>query len=85
MMKVTCKNLLINYKQSSAKEAGAVLVYVDGELVKEINSYQAGGWNQSMVELLIDQEKAAEHTITICRKEGDEGKSFTLLAFSYTE
>lgn len=84
-IKLTCKNMLINYKQSSSSEAGAIAVYVDGEFAKEINCYNAGGWNQSIVELVLDEDVAAEHTITFRMKEGDEEKTFTILALSYTK
>lgn len=85
-MKLTCKTLLINFKQSgNADTAGAVEVLVDGNVVKEINSFAQGGWNQSIVDLIIDEKEAKEHTVTIRMKAGDENKEFTLLAFAYTK
>ena len=84
-IKVNCKNLLINYKQSSASDAGTIVVEVDGQIAKEFNCYNAGGWNQSIVDIVIDEETAADHTVTIRMKDGDENKSFTILAFSYTK
>lgn len=82
---VNCRNLLINYKQSSTNTSGTVVVSVDGEVVKEISSYNEGGWNQSIVELIIDEDEPKEHTISIQMKEGDEDKEFTILALSYTK
>lgn len=84
-MKLTCKTLLINYKQSSSKNAGIVEVLVDGEVVKELDCYNESGWNQSIVDLIIDDESAAEHTVVIRMKEGDESKEFTILALGYTK
>lgn len=81
-MKLTCKNLLMNYK-TGGNEFGSADVFVDGELVMTLNG--SGGWNGSNVVLLVDAEEAAEHTVEIRMAEGQEDKTFTIYAFGYTE
>ena len=85
VMTVDCRNLLINYKQSKSKNAGAVVINVDGEDVMEIDCYKDGAWNQSIVELVIDEKDSSTHTVSIRMKDGDEDKEFTILALSYTK
>lgn len=84
-MTVTCKNLLINVKHSSSEDAGTAVIKVDGEVVKELSSYDQGGWNQSGVEMVLDEKEAKEHTITVEMKAGDEEKEFTILGFGYSK
>ncbi len=81
-MTLTCKNLLLNCKQSGS-DYGNADVYVDGEKIMTVNG--AGGWGNSNVVLLIDEKEAAEHTVEIRMAEGDEGKNFTIYAFGYTK
>lgn len=85
VMTVDCRNLLINYKQSKSKNAGTVVINVDGEDVMEIDCYKDGAWNQSIVELVIDEKDSSTHTVSIRMKDGDEDKEFTILALSYTK
>ena len=85
VMKLTCKNLMLNYKTSNSNSFGEAEIYVDGVPVMTLNGYSAGGWNNCNVVLLIDEKTAAEHTIEIRMKEGQEDKAFTILSFGYTE
>ena len=84
-MTLTCKNLMLNYKTSSSQTFGEVEIYVDGTKVSSVNGYSAGGWNNCNVILLIDEKEAAEHTVELRMKEGQEKKEFTILSFGYTE
>lgn len=45
----------------------------------------AGGWNNSNVVLVIDEDTVAEHTIEVRMAEGQEDKAFTILALGYTK
>ena len=51
----------------------------------EIDCYKDGAWNQSIVELVIDEKDSSTHTVSIRMKDGDEDKEFTILALSYTK
>ena len=53
--------------------------------VMEIDCYKDGAWNQSIVELVIDEKDSSTHTVSIRMKDGDEDKEFTILALSYTK
>ncbi len=81
-MEINCAHLLINYKKNgNADKAGAVDVYVDGGLVKTIESFENGGWNQSCADLIIDGKEAAAHKVELKLK--DSAKDFTVFAFAY--
>lgn len=84
-MKLTCKNLLLNYKTANGADFGDAEVYVDGEKVMTLQGRTAGGWNNSNVVLVIDESTAAEHTVEVRMAEGHENKAFTILALGYTE
>ncbi len=85
VMTLTCKNLMLDYKTANNKKFGEAEIFVDGELKMTLNCFSAGGWNNNNVVLIIDEKEAAEHTVEIRMKEGQEDKSFTILCFGYTE
>lgn len=84
-MKLTCKNLLLNYKTANGADFGDAEVYVDGKKVMTLQGRTAGGWNNSNVVLVIDEDTAAEHTVEVRMAEGHENKAFTILALGYTK
>ena len=84
-MTLTCKNLMLNYKTANNQKFGEADVFVDGEYKMTLNCFSAGGWNNNNVILIIDEKEAAEHTVEIRMKEGQEEKSFTILCFGYTQ
>ena len=84
-MTLTCKNLMLNYKTANNQKFGEADIFVDGEYKMTLNCFSAGGWNNNNVILIIDEKEAAEHTVEIRMKEGQEDKSFTILCFGYTE
>ena len=58
---------------------GAAEILIDGKVVRTVR----GGkdkWGQSEVELVLDQQEAAEHTLEI--RVTEEGKKFTITAIS---
>lgn len=81
-MEITCQHLMINFKRNgNADIAGSVDIYVDGNLVKTLDSFENGGWNQSFPELVIDEKSTAAHKVSIKMK--DEAKEFTIFGFAY--
>lgn len=80
-VKMEGEKLLLVYKESSAPEAGSVDVYVDGTLVKTVNSYNASGWNNACITLLLDEAESKPHTIEL--RLTDKDKTFTVLAMGY--
>lgn len=81
-MKLTCKGLLMAYKQSSDKKFGSVDVYVDGEFVMKVDGYSDGGWNNPVPVQIIKGREEAEHTVEIRMSEGSQEKAFSILAFA---
>ena len=67
------------------EEFGTAVILIDGEPVREINAYTQGGWNQSIVALILDEEETKTHVMTIKMKDGDENKKFTILGIAYTD
>lgn len=62
------KNFLLNYKTANGADFGEAEVYVDGEKVMTLQGRTAGGWNNSNVVLVIDEDTVAEHTIEVRRR-----------------
>lgn len=84
-VELKCKNIIVNYKTSSSNDFGRVCVYLDGDLVTELDGYVQGAWNNSIQALVLDEKESGYHVLEICMAEGDEGKNFTLLAVGYSE
>lgn len=83
-VKLTCKNILLNFKTSSSAEYGSATVYVDDKLVKELSGHQADGWNNSNVVLVLDEAEGKEHVLKVVMSKGQEDKKFTILGIGYT-
>ncbi|MBE5877055.1 MAG: hypothetical protein E7290_09260 [Lachnospiraceae bacterium] len=79
-----CKNILLSFKASNSKEFGNADVYIDGEYITKLEGYQPGGWNNSNIVMLLDEDKVSEHELEIRMTEGDEDKCFTIQCIGYT-
>jgi len=84
-MKVTCRSLLLVYKKSSSQAFGKVEILVDGEVVKTVDGHDAGGWNNPYTLVLLNEDEAAEHTLTVRMADGAKDKEFTILAIGFGE
>lgn len=84
-MMLKCKNILLLTKSTSDSSFGTAQVYLDGNLVKSIDSSVGGGWNNAVIDLVLDTDILAEHTLEIKMAKGDEDKNFTIMAVAYTE
>ena len=82
-MSLTCKSLIMIYKNANNDSFGKADVFVDGKLQKTYAGHEDGGWNNCMVVMIIDETVAATHTVEIKMAQGDEDKTFTILAFGY--
>lgn len=81
---VTAKSLHCIIKDSGAPDFGKADFYVDGELVRTIDS-TANGWNHCNSCLIFDEKECKERVVKIKMHEGDENKKFTILAFGITK
>ena len=84
-MTINCKSLIMVYKNANNTSFGKYEVYVDGKLQNTYAGHEEGGWNNCMVVMLIDEADSAKHTVEIKPAEGEETKSFTILAFGYSK
>lgn len=80
---VTCKTLMLVYKQSSATSYGKADLYVDGAKKDTLDCYNASGWNNGKVYVALTEEEAKSHDIELKMADGDENKNFTLMAIGY--
>jgi len=83
VVRVTCRNFFLTYKDSGSPEFGTVEITVDGSPCREINP-RAIGWDHCNTYLLINDADSAEHEIKISMKDGDNAKKFTILALTLT-
>lgn len=83
-MSVTCKNLALVYKKSTAGTFGTAEVLVDGEVVETVEGNAADGWNNPWTLILLDEPESAPHTLEIRMAEDSADKFFTILALGYT-
>ncbi|MCQ2596964.1 MAG: SGNH/GDSL hydrolase family protein [Treponema sp.] len=87
-MKINCKNLILVYKDFGSwagVKAGKADIYVDGKLAQTVNGFTGSGWNNCVETIVIDEEEAAEHTVEVRMKEGDEDKAFTICGMGYSK
>jgi lysophospholipase L1-like esterase len=83
-MTVTCKNLAFVYKQTTMSTFGTADIFLDGTLLQSLDGQASGGWNNPWTVILLDEDKAASHTVEIKMADDSADKSFTILAFGYT-
>ena len=48
-----------------------------------MSGYDSSGWNNGKVYVAMTEDKAAEHTIELKMKDGDEEKKFTFMAIGF--
>jgi len=93
-VKINCKSMIVVFKHQSKwlpEEFGKAEFYVDGKLVKTFdgNTYDKDGnktgWNDHGIEMIIDEDSAADHIIEVKMAEGEENKGFTICAFGYSK
>ncbi len=77
------RNLMIAYRTLTDERFGTAEVYIDGQRAAVLYS-NTGSWGQSVVDLVFDEETAAEHTVEIRMAPGDEQKQFTITCMGYT-
>ncbi len=90
-MNITCKNLILTYKVQGSwlsEKFGSAEVYVDGKKLEDANGGwnggKDGGWNNCEPRLIIDEEKAAKHSVEIKMAPGSESKGFTIVCMGYS-
>ena len=75
----TFSKCLVAWKAAGDTAFGTAEILIDGTVVKTVKGGE-GKWGQSEVVMVLDGEKAAEHTLEI--RVTEEGKKFTITAIS---
>ena len=83
-MTITCKSLVLVFKDSGETDAAKAEVYVDGNWVRTADPY-VNGWLHCNPLVIIKGLESKEHTVRIQVSEGDEEKKCTILGFGYVE
>lgn len=81
-MKITCKALVMVFKDSGEVDAAKAEVYVDGTWVRTADPY-VNGWLHTNPLLIFAESETKERTVRIEIAEGDEDKKCTILGFGY--
>ncbi len=79
-VKITCKGLLIVSKDSGSVDSGKAKVLVDGREVLTLDP-RAVGWTHCTPQIILQEEKAAEHLIEVKMLPEDADKKLTILGF----
>lgn len=83
-MKITCKALVLVFKDSGEVDAAKAEIYADGKWVRMADPY-VNGWLHTNPLLIFAEPETKEHTVRIEIAEGDEDKKCTILGFGYVE
>ena len=83
-MELSCKALMLVYKDSGAVDVGKADVYVDEKKVVTADPH-VNGWVHCNPVIVLQEETSKVHKIRIQMASGDENKKFTILGFGYVE
>ncbi len=79
-MIVTCKKLLLVFKDSAYASHGTAEVFVDGKLIREADPH-VNGWTHCNAVVLLNEKESRQRNVMIKMKDGHENKKFTILGF----
>lgn len=83
-MDITCKSLVLVFKDSGEIQAGKAQVYVDGTCVLTADPLQ-NGWTHCNAAILFQEKETKKHRVIIQPAKGEEQKNFTILGFGYVK
>lgn len=83
-MDITCKGLLMVFKDSGEVDAAKVDAFVDGNYIRTADPYE-NGWTHCNPLILINEKDTKLHHIEIKPIAGDEQKKCTILGFGYVK
>lgn len=83
-MKISCRALVMVFKDSGETDAAKAEVYVDGAWVRTADPF-VNGWLHCNPVLILKEKEAKEHVVRVEIAKGDEDKKFTILGFGYVE
>ena len=84
VLELTCRKLVLEFKDSGSPDFGKVLVTIDGEKHRILDPTEAG-WTHCHTTILFNRQESAPHRIEIQMAPEDKHKIFTILGFGYVE
>lgn len=81
-LEITCRALLLVFKDSGELDVGRADVFVDGAKKLTADPH-SNGWVHCNPVILFQEKEAGWHRISIRMAEGEEEKKFTILGFGY--
>lgn len=81
-LELSCRALLLIFKDSGETRVGRAEVFVDGEK-KLVADPHINGWLHCNPVILLQEQETKHHEIRIQMAAGDEEKEFTILGFGY--
>ena len=81
-LELSCRALLLIFKDSGEVRVGRAEVFVDGER-KLVADPHINGWLHCNPVILLQEQETKRHEIRIQMAAGDEEKEFTILGFGY--
>ena len=79
-MELTCRKLVLEFKDSADPHFGKALVTIDGEKQRILDPLEAG-WTHCHTTVLFNRQENARHKVEITMAPGEEDKVFTILGF----
>lgn len=84
VLELTCRRLVLEFKDTDSAAFGKALVTIDGEKHRILDPTEAG-WVHCHTTVLFNRQESARHRIEIAMAPGDEDKTFTILGFGIVE
>lgn len=81
-MTITCRALVLVFKDSGETDAGKAEVFADGRKIMTADPHK-NGWCHCNPVILLREKESRKHLITIKMADGEEHKKFTILGFGY--
>ena len=83
-MTITCKSLVLVFKDSGEVDAAKAEIYVDDKWVRTADPY-VNGWLHCNPVILFDEKESRNHRVEVVVDEEYRDKKFTILGFGYVE
>ena len=79
-MTLTCKKLLLIFKDSASASHGTAEIFIDGKLIREADPH-INGWTHCNAVVLLNEGESSVRYLEIHMKPSQESKKFTILGF----
>ncbi|MDE7310290.1 MAG: SGNH/GDSL hydrolase family protein [Eubacterium sp.] len=83
-MAITCRALVLIFKDSGETDAACADIYVDGKYIRTADPY-VNGWVHCNPMIILNEKNSARHLVKVAICEPDRNKKCTILGFGYVE